>query len=109
MAQRCKNCGEDQAKFPLRAQPEKTLMENYREGTIIWKNLFKMTLQDLAFILIVLAMSWAYAHDTKECKYIIEHPKEVCEQIGANFPVTPSYDAFKTLLIANISMDGGKV
>jgi len=104
MVERCKQCGADQTKFPLRAQPDKSLVENYKEGTLLWTNLFKMTLQDAAFILIILGMTWAYVHDTEQCKYIVEHPKEVCQKVGAIFPEPIEQNAF---LLLPLNQSGG--
>lgn len=107
MVDNCKQCGANQAKYPFKGQPDKTIHENYKEGTLIWKNLFMMTLNDIVLTLIILGMTLAYWHDTKECHYIIEHPKESCEKIGAIFPVPPPSDAFSNLPIFNTNYTGG--
>lgn len=53
-------------------------------GTINWRNLIiGRSWIDLLFVALLLFSLWAYAHDTKECRELIENPPR-CEIITAN-------------------------
>lgn len=79
---RCKNCGEDLTRFPLKAQPEKTLGENFWEGTIRWRNLFKIDMASLVLLLIVIGLFSGYKADIGKCDDVIEHPCVFCKETG---------------------------
>ena len=79
---RCQTCGSKVAPFPIKGQPEKTLSENYKEKTIIWKNLFKMDWLSLSFIIIILFLAWAYSQDTEACYELLEKPCQYAEARG---------------------------
>ena len=74
-------CGKDKlVKFPIKGQPEKTLKENYKEKTIIWKNLFMIDSSSIALILIVIFMTTTYNIDTANCKEMIHDPVSYCNK-----------------------------
>ena len=89
---KCNNCGANQIKAPISKIPfweGDPLKSNFRwdafkPENIIWKNIFKMDLLALAFIGIVLFMTWSYSHDIGEYKQIYEEP---CEFVKANSEV----------------------
>lgn len=70
----CKNCSKPYVKWPIKLQHEKTLGENISEGTIIWKNMFKIELAWIIMVIFILIMVYAYKLDTQQCFDILEHP-----------------------------------
>ncbi len=66
--QRCKNCNEKIVKFPLKD----------KEGNILWKNLFKMDLETVIWLIAFLSILFAYGITTEECKEIVEDPITFC-------------------------------
>jgi len=73
MVEKCKNCGHDIVRFPLKDF----------EGKFIWKNFFKMSWDSIILIIIITAMVLAYRHDTKICMEIIEDPVGYCKSTNA--------------------------
>lgn len=73
---RCIKCGEPIAEIPI---------YTYREGKkyILWKNLFKMSIESVALIVIVIVMVIAYKYDTAVCRDILEHPIKFCNESNA--------------------------
>lgn len=80
MIQRCKNCGEQVVKWPVKNQPEKSLITNFKERTINWKNMFKMDLVSIIFLIAVLLLAFGYSSDTKTCRDIIENTCYYCNK-----------------------------
>lgn len=76
---KCNICGAKVVRYPLKGQQEKTIAQNYREGTINWINLFKMDLQSLLLVVVIVFMVLGYKADIKKCEDAIEHPCEFCE------------------------------
>jgi len=68
----CDNCGKEVVKFPLKDS----------NGKIIKKNLFKMDIVSLLFLLSVLFLIFAYMHDTQACREINEAPCTYCKTMG---------------------------
>jgi len=102
MPQNCKSCGADQTKFPIWSQEDirnypvlikgengekEFVFSNIFKRKFIWINLFKMEMRDLALILIILGMTLAYAHDTKECFEVLEDRPAACKQMGCTCPI----------------------
>lgn len=73
MVEKCKNCGNDIIRFPLRD----------REGKFLWKNLFKISWDSIILIIIIITMILAYQHDTGVCMEIIEDPVRFCDESNA--------------------------
>ena len=71
MVQRCAKCGNPTAKYPIRGQPDKTFVDNIKEGTIIWGNVFRIDWFSLFIIITILFIAWSYSHDTEECRQLI--------------------------------------
>ena len=82
MPEKCKNCGASYIKSPIWKGQE--LDEPFSFDKIIWKNMFKMDFLTLAFIGIVVFMTWSYSHDIDPYKQIYEEP---CEFVKANSEV----------------------
>ena len=73
MVDKCKNCGNDIIRFPLKD----------REGKFIIKNFFKMSWDSIVLIIIIVAMVTAYKYDTGKCEEMIEDPLGYCEDTNA--------------------------
>ena len=76
MVQKCQNCGKQIVKFPVKRQEDKSFLENFNEGTINWKNMFKMELQSIAWIIIILIIALSYHNTINRHTEVI---KNVCE------------------------------
>ena len=70
---RCSACGKKFVKYPIKDS----------EGKIVWKNMFKMDLFSLFFLISILSLSLMYMHDTKACEQMIEDPIKFCEDSGS--------------------------
>ncbi len=68
MPDKCRHCGKDISKFPIKAE----------DGTIIWKNLFKMDSVSIVFLICILVMAYGYATDIASCKDVREDPYSFC-------------------------------
>ncbi len=64
----CPGCGKRYAKFPWKDE----------QGKIIWKNMFKMDIVHLIFLIAILLMTYGYVTETAQCKEVIEQPCEFC-------------------------------
>ena len=60
---KCQECGAKVVPYPLK-----------KDGKFIWQNLFKMDVMSTAFIILILVFVVAYAHDTSECRSMMEQP-----------------------------------
>lgn len=49
------------------------------DGSWNWKNLWRIDMMTIVFVVLILIMAVAYKHDTKECFEIIEDPLGYCE------------------------------
>ena len=76
MVQKCKNCGEPIARFPIFK-----IVDNKK--VLIWKNLFKMSWDSIILVVIVTALIVAYKHDTEICREVLEHPIQFCNESNA--------------------------
>lgn len=79
----CKRCNlpqvdyplfEDENGYPIEKEQLKQKMKNKDFTGFKPLNLFKMNIEHIALIVIVLIMAWSYAHDTKQCREIVENP-----------------------------------
>lgn len=88
MVQKCKNCGESIAKFPLRDST----------GKFLWKNLFKMSFDSILLIIIIIAMVVTYKYDMAKCEEMIADPLEYCERTNAckilNYEAKTNYSKY---------------
>jgi len=50
-----------------------------KDGNIIWKNLFKMDIVSVLFLIAIILLITSYVHDTKACREINEDPCGYCE------------------------------
>lgn len=76
IVRKCIKCGEPIAKIPI------TTYQNGRK-VILWKNLFKMSIDGIVFFVILIVMILAYRHDTAECREILNNPIGFCNQSNA--------------------------
>lgn len=79
---RCNHCNKKVIRYPVKGQQEKSLSENYKEGTLKWINLFKVAPEDLIMFGIVLMLLFAYKHDTQACEQAITDPVSFCAESG---------------------------
>ena len=70
---RCPNCKEKVVRFPLKDS----------NGKLIVKNLFKMDLMSIIWIVVIIYLALSYKADTETCREIIENPFEYCEESNA--------------------------
>lgn len=70
---KCKNCGEKVVKFPLKDN----------NGKLIVKNLFKMDLMSLIWLIVILLAVSTYKIDTETCREIVSDPLTYCEESNA--------------------------
>jgi len=70
---KCQNCGKKVARFPLKDN----------DGKLIVKNLFKMDLMSIIWIIVITFMMITYKVDTETCREIITDPVEYCEESKA--------------------------
>ena len=78
---KCPHCKGETAKWPVKGQSDKTFSENWKEGTIIWKNMFRMDLVAVLLLIGIISMSIGYSIDTKLCREIQEDPCEVFKEL----------------------------
>jgi hypothetical protein len=79
---RCKNCGEPVIKYPIKAEPDKSIGENIKNKTIIWKNLFKVDGMSALFFICIILVIWGFKHDTAKCEAAINDPCGFCNYTG---------------------------
>lgn len=103
---KCPNCKKEIVKYPIRKQPDKSLADNYKQGTIIWKNLFKMDSMSLIFMIIILFSVWAYTHDIEQYKMIKDNSTEFCLGRGFIIPQDMQFQSNELLqpIAANLSI-----
>lgn len=70
---RCKNCGEKVTRFPLKDS----------NGKLIVKNLFKMDLMSIMWVVVIILLVITYKADMKQVMEILEDPLEYCEESNA--------------------------
>ncbi len=70
---KCQNCGTKIARFPLKDE----------EGKLIVKNLFKMDLMSIIWLIVLIFLVMSYKADIKTCEEIITDPLGYCEESNA--------------------------
>ena len=70
---KCNKCGAKVVKFPLKDE----------EGKLIIKNLFKMDLVSIIWIIVIITLVITYKADIKTCEEITTNPFEYCEESNA--------------------------
>ncbi len=82
MINKCPHCegNLNKTKYPIKKQEEKTLIDNYKEGTIIWKNLFVMDWKLIAIFIVVMMLAYGYTTDIKKCEEVINNPYTFCDK-----------------------------
>lgn len=93
MVHKCKNCGEQIVKYPIKKNPDKTLQENLKNGDIIWSNLFKMDLTSVLFLIAVVVVLFGYQADIEKCNTAINDPCTFCNQTGCMDYNTQSFES----------------
>ena len=76
---KCNSCGAKVIEYPIWEGQE--FGEPFAFSKIKWRNLL---IGDWTKLLIMLALAfavWSYAHDTEECREILENP---CDFVGVN-------------------------
>jgi len=79
---RCNSCGNKIIKYPIKGQQHKTLKENLKEKTILWKNLFKIDGSSLILIIIIVFLTLGYNADLEKCEDAIKKPCDFCNKTG---------------------------
>jgi len=72
MVDRCSKCGAKFVRFPIKDE----------QGKIIWKNLFKMDMMSILFLICIIFMVIGYMQDIKQCNKVIEDPCGFCDKSG---------------------------
>jgi len=67
---KCKKCGADIVKYPYKDE----------NGKIIWKNLFKMDMMSILFLICVIFMLLGHIADMSKCNDAIKYPCTFCEK-----------------------------
>lgn len=57
------------------------------DGSLNWFNIavggnWYSLIKTIGFVLLIIFMSWSYAHDVKECREVMAAPCEACQAIG---------------------------
>lgn len=65
---KCQNCGNKVARFPIKDS----------NGKIIWKNLFKIDIVTLLFMISILLLIYGYNQSITDCREVMEQPCEFC-------------------------------
>jgi len=76
MVAKCDNCGAKIIKFPLWKIEE-------GKKVFLWKNLFKMSMDSIILLIVLVALITAYKIDTAKCNDMIENPLGYCEETNA--------------------------
>jgi len=69
----CPNCGTKIVRFPIKDE----------EGKIIWKNLFKMDLKSIIFLISIVAILLSVWVDMINYRNILRDPVKYCEESNA--------------------------
>ena len=92
MADKCKYCGEDQAKYPLfvdeQGKPLGPELTRKKLFSFQWKgmqvkNLFKIEARNIIMFAIIFFMVWAYEADIKQYEDIKDNPCGFCANAGS--------------------------
>ena len=76
MKERCRTCNAEIIRFPLwKGEGE--------SRKFLWGNLFKMSLDSIVLLLLIVGLIMAYKSDTKKCFEIVENPVGYCRNSGA--------------------------
>ena len=76
MKERCRTCNAEIIRFPLwKGEGE--------SRKFLWGNLFKMSLDSIVLLLLLVGLIMAYKSDTKKCFEIVENPVGYCRNSGA--------------------------
>lgn len=80
MVDRCKVCGEPSARYPLKGNPNKSFLDNVNDGTVRWKNLFRMDVFSVLVLISVLLIIVGYNETTKACDEVLYNPSGFCDE-----------------------------
>ena len=69
---KCKSCGTKIIKNPIWRGQEQDIPFSW--DRLILKNLFKIDAMSAIMLILILFGTWAYFHDTAECREIVEDP-----------------------------------
>jgi hypothetical protein len=67
---KCQKCNSKVVRYPFKDE----------QGKIIWKNLFKIDIVSILFIIAIIFMTFGYAHDTQYCRELLSDPCDFCEE-----------------------------
>ncbi len=70
---RCPNCKEKIARFPIKDS----------NGKLIVKNLFKMDLMSIIWVVVIIVLVTTYKADIEQCEKIVIDPLKYCEESNA--------------------------
>ena len=70
---KCNKCGAKVVRFPIKDE----------EGKLILKNLFKMDLMSMVWIIVIILLVTSYKADTETCREIMTRPLTFCEESNA--------------------------
>ncbi len=70
---KCKNCGAKVIRFPLKDEG----------GNLIVKNLFKMDLMSVIWVILIITLVISYKADINKCEEVMADPLKYCEKIKA--------------------------
>ena len=86
MVDKCKSCGAEIIQAPISKIPfwegdafkSRFRWEAFKKENMIWKNMFKVDLSTISFLLIILYIAWAYNADLDQYRDISENPCGFC-------------------------------
>lgn len=101
MPTRCPHCG----KLPYPLFEDTVDGKKYIKGS--WKNLFKMDLIHLLFVIIILILALTYGTATEQCRDVIKHPCDYVKQFDCDMnPDMIDYDLDQK--VDYIGLENGK-
>lgn len=78
---RCPECNAKISKYPIKKQPEKSLAENFKDGTINWLNFLKMDMMSLTFFVAFLLLLFGFHTQITQYEDIRDDPLAFCQKI----------------------------
>ena len=66
----CPRCGKRYAKYPWKDE----------QGNIIWKNMFRLDMVSIIWLIAIILMTYGYITETAKCQEVIDNPCEFCAE-----------------------------